>query len=76
MGFAVSLFLAALGTVLIWGVTASIRGVDLDAVGWICLIAGAAGILVSTMLWSVSDSRPGRDRDPRVNWRSRGVRER
>jgi hypothetical protein len=76
VGFAISLFLAALGTVLIWGVTASIGGVDLAAVGWICLVAGAAGVLLSTMLWTVSDSRPEREPRRRPSWRSGGLRER
>ena len=47
MGFGVSLILAAIGAVLIWAVDASVSGVNIHVVGWILLIVGAIGFLLS-----------------------------
>ncbi|MBD0338760.1 MAG: hypothetical protein ICV67_05675 [Thermoleophilia bacterium] len=52
MGIGVSLILIAVGAVLIWAVEASVSGVDLTAIGWILLIVGAAGALLSMIFWS------------------------
>jgi hypothetical protein len=52
MGVSVSLLLAAAGAVLIWAVDASVAGIDLVAVGWILLIVGALGLLLSLVFWS------------------------
>ncbi len=52
MGISVSLLLAAAGAVLIWAVDASVAGVDLVAIGWILLVVGAIGLLVSLIFWS------------------------
>ena len=52
MGIGVSLILIAVGAILVWAVEASVSGVDLVAVGWILLIVGAAGALLSMIFWS------------------------
>jgi hypothetical protein len=52
MGIGVSLILIAVGAILVWAVEASVSGVDLTAVGWILLIVGAAGALLSMIFWS------------------------
>jgi hypothetical protein len=52
MGIGVSILLAAIGAVLIWGVSYEVGGVDVDAIGWILLIVGAIGALVSMIFWS------------------------
>ena len=45
MGISVSLILIAVGAVLVWATTFS-------AIGWILLIVGAIGILLSLVFWS------------------------
>ena len=52
MGIGVSLVLVAAGAVLIWAVNASVSGVELHTIGWILLIVGAVGALLSMMFWS------------------------
>jgi uncharacterized protein DUF6458 len=52
MGIGVSLLLIAVGAILIWAVNASVSGVDLVTVGWILLIVGALGALLSMIFWS------------------------
>ena len=52
MGISVSLVLIAVGAILTWAVTASTSGIDLDVVGVILMIVGAAGIVLSMIFWS------------------------
>jgi hypothetical protein len=52
MGFGVSLFLIAIGAVLVWGVTSDIAGINEDAIGVILMVVGGAGLLLSMLFWS------------------------
>ena len=52
MGIGVSLLLIAAGAVLVWGVTGSVGGVNEDAIGWILMIIGLVGLVLSTIFWS------------------------
>jgi hypothetical protein len=52
MGLGVGILLAAAGAVLAFAVNATVSGVDIRAVGWILLIVGIAGILLSMIFWS------------------------
>ena len=52
MGLGVGIFLAAIGAVLIWAVNADVSGVNLHTIGWILLIVGIAGIVLSMLFWS------------------------
>ncbi len=52
MGVGVSLILIAVGAILVWAVEAEVAGVNITAVGWILLIVGAAGALLSMIFWS------------------------
>ena len=52
MGIGVSLILIAVGAILVWAVEATVSGVDLTAIGWILLIVGAAGAILSMIFWS------------------------
>jgi hypothetical protein len=47
MGIGVSVFLLAVGGVLAFAVSDRISGVDLTAVGWVLMGAGAIGIAVA-----------------------------
>jgi Domain of unknown function (DUF6458) len=52
MGISVSLILIALGAVLAFAVDTQVSGVDIQTVGWIVLVVGAVGLLISMMFWS------------------------
>jgi hypothetical protein len=52
MGIGVSLILIAAGAILTFAVEASVSGVDLDAVGWILMIVGIVGFVLSLVFWS------------------------
>ena len=52
MGLGVGIFLTALGAILAFAVSADVSGVDINTVGWILLIVGIAGIVLSLIFWS------------------------
>jgi hypothetical protein len=56
MGIGVSIFLMALGAVLLWAVTASVAGISLNVVGVILLVVGAIGLIAGLI---ASSSREG-----------------
>jgi hypothetical protein len=58
MGLGVGLILAAVGAVLAFAVNATVSGVDIHSIGWILLIVGIVGILLSLIFWS-SFAGPG-----------------
>lgn len=62
MYFGGSIALIAIGAILAFAVTDAINGVDLTMVGYICMAAGALGIVLSLVVNSqrnrgVSDTR-------------------
>jgi hypothetical protein len=52
MGVGVSLLLIAAGAILTWAVSAETSGIDLNTVGVILMIVGAAGLVLSLVFWS------------------------
>ena len=52
MGFGIGIFLAAVGAVLAFAVSANVSGVNIHTVGWILLIVGIIGVLLSMVFWS------------------------
>ncbi|TMM16261.1 MAG: hypothetical protein E6F98_01130 [Actinobacteria bacterium] len=52
MGLGVGILLAAVGAVLAFAVSATVSGVNIHTVGWILLIVGIAGIVLSMIFWS------------------------
>ncbi len=52
MGFGVGIFLAAVGAVLAFAVSATVSGINIHAVGWILLIVGIVGVVLSMIFWS------------------------
>lgn len=54
-----SIFLIALGAICAFAVQDAISGVDLVAVGYICMAAGAIGVVVSLII----SGQQGRGRD-------------
>jgi Domain of unknown function (DUF6458) len=52
MGLGASIFLIAVGAILAFAVTAEFTGIDIATVGWILMIVGAFGLLLSLIFWS------------------------
>jgi hypothetical protein len=46
------MLLIAVGAVLVWAVHVSTSGFNLHTIGWILLIVGAVGALLSLIFWS------------------------
>ena len=67
MGVGVSLILIAVGAVLAWAVDVSTSGFNVNTIGYILLIVGIIGLLLSLVFWS-SWAGPG------YFTRSRGTR--
>lgn len=55
----ISLILIAVGAVLTWGISASVEGASIPAIGTILMVVGAIGILAS-LLFLMSFSPFGR----------------
>ncbi|MFF3852814.1 DUF6458 family protein [Micromonospora sp. NPDC002575] len=51
MGIGTSIFLIAVGAILTFAMDATVGGVDLDIVGWILMVAGALGLVMTTLVW-------------------------
>jgi uncharacterized protein DUF6458 len=52
MGIGVGIFLLALGAVLAFAVDWTLAGLDLHAVGWILMAAGAIGLVLFFYFWN------------------------
>ena len=52
MGIGVSILLIAVGAILAFAVSAEASGVDLQTVGWIVLVVGLLGLVLSMIFWS------------------------
>ena len=52
MGIGVGIFLVAVGAILTFAVHASTSAVNINTVGWILMVVGAIGILLSLIFWS------------------------
>jgi hypothetical protein len=52
MGVGVGLLLIAVGAVLAWAVDVSTSGINIHAVGYILLIVGIIGVVLSMIFWS------------------------
>ena len=52
MGLGASLLLITFGAVLAFAVDAQISGLDVNLVGWILLVVGIIGGVISLLFWS------------------------
>ncbi len=52
MGIGASIFLLALGAILAFAVEADISGLDINVIGWILMIAGLAGLVITLWFWN------------------------
>lgn len=73
MGIGVSLLLVAVGAILAFAVNATVNGLDLVTVGWILMIVGAVGALLSMIFWSTWGGFAGGRRDTTIVERDRTV---
>ena len=61
MGIGASIFLLALGAILAFAVNADISGLDINVIGWILMLAGLVGLVITLWFWN---SRRRTVRDP------------
>jgi Domain of unknown function (DUF6458) len=52
MGLGVGIFLSAVGAILAFAVSKTVSGVNIHTVGWILMIVGILGIVLSMIFWS------------------------
>ena len=52
MGLGVSLILIAVGAVLAWAVNVDTNGFNVNTIGWILLVVGIIGAILSMIFWS------------------------
>ena len=52
MGLGVGIFLTAIGAILAFAVNKSVSGIEVQTIGWILMIVGIAGIVLSMIFWS------------------------
>jgi hypothetical protein len=57
MGIGGSIFLLALGAILAFAVNADISGLDINVVGYVLMLAGLAGLIITIWFWN-SRRRP------------------
>ena len=69
MGIGVSLFLIAIGAILAFAVNTTVNGLDIQTVGWILMVIGGVGFLLSLAFWSTWGGFASRRRDVVVEHR-------
>jgi len=52
MGLGVGIFLTALGAILAFAVNTTVSGIEIKTIGWILMVVGIAGIVLSMIFWS------------------------
>jgi membrane protein implicated in regulation of membrane protease activity len=52
MGIGGSIFLLALGAILAFAVNADISGIDITIVGYVLMLAGLAGLIITVWYWN------------------------
>ncbi len=52
MSIGVSVFLLAVGAILAFAITETVNGINLISVGWILMVVGALGLVLSMLFWS------------------------
>ena len=62
MGIGVSVFLLAIGAILAFAVNASVSGLDINVIGFILMVAGAIGLLMTMLVFGRRDRGVVEDR--------------
>jgi hypothetical protein len=60
MGIGVSIFLIAVGAILAFAVNASVSGVDIAVVGYILMLVGILGIVMTVFIFGPRRTTAGR----------------
>ena len=80
MGIGGSIFLLALGAILAFAVNAQFSGIDINVVGYVLMLAGLIGLIVTIWFWNsrrrtvVQEARPVMRSDGQVVEEYRTVR--
>jgi hypothetical protein len=59
VGIGGSIFLIAVGAIITFATNVTVKGLNLDAVGIILMIAGALGLLFTTLIWGPRNRTAG-----------------
>ncbi len=51
MGIGVSIFLIAVGAILAFAVNADVSGLDIAVIGYILMIVGVLGLIMTAFIW-------------------------
>jgi hypothetical protein len=51
VGIGASIFLIAVGAILTFALDISVGGVNLDVIGWILMVAGVLGLIMTALIW-------------------------
>jgi hypothetical protein len=51
MGIGVSIFLIAVGAILAFALNVDVSGIELDVVGYILMIVGLVGLIMTAFIW-------------------------
>jgi hypothetical protein len=51
MGIGASIFLIAVGAILTFALDVSVGGINLDVVGWILMVVGVLGVILTLTVW-------------------------
>ncbi len=57
MGIGVSIFLIALGAILAFAVNFDVSGLDINVVGYILMIVGLIGLIMTAFIWGPRNRR-------------------
>ena len=72
MGIGGSIFLIAVGAILTWAVHFQVGWLDLRVVGYILMIAGVAGLILTMWFWNTRRRYPPvpveREQPPATDW--------
>jgi hypothetical protein len=52
MGIGASIFLIAVGAILAFAIEYHVSGLDISVVGWILMVVGALGRVVTMVIWA------------------------
>ena len=61
MGIGVSIFLIAVGAILAFAVNFEVSGVDIAVVGYILMIVGLIGLIMTAFIWGPRNRNRGSD---------------
>lgn len=57
MGIGGSIFLIAIGAIIAFGIKRDLSWLDLDVVGWVLMLSGATGLLLTISFWATRRRR-------------------